>query len=72
MIPTCFIYRRYKNLHKRCSDKTSSHEVLLEKDGSISVHYKNIQTLAVEMFKMKNSMSPGIVSDIFFALNGKS
>ena len=35
------------------SDKTSSYEEVLEEDGSVFIHYKNIQTLAVEMFKIK-------------------
>ena len=43
-------------LHKRSfqivySDKTSDFSELLEKDGSVSIHYQNIQQLATEMFK---------------------
>ena len=45
-----------KHLHKQClrliySDKKSSYENLLEKDNSVSIHHKNIQVLAIEMFK---------------------
>ena len=58
MIHGHFNNSRVKNLHRRCvgliySDKTSSYEDVMEKDGSVSIHYKNIPTLAVEMFKIK-------------------
>lgn len=38
------------------SDKKSSSETLLEKDGSTSMHYKNIQILTTKMFKVKDVM----------------
>ena len=34
-------------------------------DGTASIHHRNIQKLAAEMFKVKNEMPPGIVCDIF-------
>ena len=34
------------------NDKKSFFEDLLEKDGFVSVHHKNLKTLAVEMFKV--------------------
>ena len=59
-----------KHLHERClrlihNDKLSSYEELLENDGSVSIHHKNIQNLAIEMFQIKHEQSPEIVSDIF-------
>ena len=47
------------------SDKQSSFETLLEKNGYISVHNRNLQILANEMFKIKNGLSPSIVTEIF-------
>ena len=48
---------KIKHLHERClrliySDKKPSYENLLEKDNSVSMHHKNIQVLAIEMFKV--------------------
>ena len=66
--------RTYNNkinrLHERClrmiyKDKRSSFEDLLEKDNSVSIHQKNLQALATEMFKVYNKTSPEIMQEIF-------
>ena len=61
---------KIKHLHERClrfiyNDKHPSYEELLIKDGTVSIHHRNVQTLATEMFKVKNEMSPEIICDIF-------
>ena len=38
---------------------------MLKKDDSISIHHRNIQTLATEMFKVKNNIAPDIVKEPF-------
>ena len=38
---------------------------LLEKDNSITIHERNLQKLAVEMFKVKHNLSPAPVQEIF-------
>ena len=38
---------------------------LLAKDKSISVHQKNLQFLATEIFKSKMGVSPELINDIF-------
>ena len=47
------------------NDKTSTFNELLEKDDSVSIHYRNIQALAIEMHKVANGMSPEIMNEIF-------
>ena len=61
---------KIKHLHEQClrliySDKKSSYENFLEKDNSVSIHHKNIQALAIEIFKVKHKLCPEITSDIF-------
>ena len=53
---------KIEHLHERClrliyCDKDSSHEELLEKDGTVSIHHRNIQNLAIEMYKVKNKLA---------------
>ena len=64
------INNKINRLHERClrivySDKKSSFEDLLTKDGSVSVHTRNIQVLAIEMFKTYKNLSPPIFNEIF-------
>ena len=61
---------KINRLHERClriiySDKQSSFQALLEKDGSVSIHNRNIQFLATEMYKVKNNLSVSLVTDLF-------
>ena len=65
--------RKINRLHERClriiyNDTQSSFKMLLEKESSVSIHDKNIQCLATEMYKVSNGLSPPIVSDIFVTL----
>ena len=66
--------RKYNNkingLHERClriiySDKKSTFDELLKQDGSVSIHTRNLQFLAIEMYKVKNDLAPLIVQDLF-------
>ena len=61
------VNNKINRLHERClrivhSDKTSSFEKLLEKDGSVTIHNRNLQTLATEMFKVYKNLSPAIIA----------
>ena len=40
------------------NDYTSTFENLLLMDGSVSIHHRNIQKVATEMFKAKSNLSP--------------
>ena len=57
-------------LHERSlrivySDKTSDFSELLEKDGSVSIHYQNIRQLVTEMFKVSKGLYPEIAKGLF-------
>ena len=63
-------YNKINRFHERClrmiyNDKRSSFEDLLEKDNSVSIHHKNLQALATEMFKVYNKTSPETMQEIF-------
>ena len=46
-------------------DYKSRFDKLLEKDGSFSIHHRKIQTLATEICKFLNGLSPQITNEIF-------
>ena len=61
---------KINTLYERClcliyNDYKSTFADLLEKDNSFSIHYRNIRTLAVEIYKFLNGLSPLIMSETF-------
>ena len=61
---------KINNLHEQAlrtvyQDKISSFETLLKRDKSVSIHVKNLQYLATEIFKVKNDLCPEIMKEIF-------
>ena len=48
-----------------CNDNISTFDELLSKDNSVRVHLRNIQFLAIEMFKVKLGIAPTFMNDIF-------
>ena len=44
--------------------KTNSFEELLEKDNSVYIHQRNIQTLVIEMYKVTNGLSSEIMNEV--------
>ena len=58
------------NIHKRAlriayQEKKSNLKYLLQKRKSVSIHMKNLQYLATEIFKVKNSLSSEIMKEVF-------
>ena len=65
---------KINQLHERSlrivyKDNISSFEELLKKDKSFCIHHRNIQSLTIELFKVKNNLSKRIMCDIFETRN---
>ena len=63
--------QRINKIHERAlrlvyrNDGHLSFEELLVKDKSVSIHQKNLQNLAIEIFKSKNDYSPKLMKQVF-------
>ena len=61
---------KINKLHERAlrlvykGDKLTFHQ-LLNMDNSVSIHHRNLQKLAIEIFKVKNNLSPGFMNTLF-------
>ena len=61
---------RINNIHERAlrlvyQDSQSSFEQLLKKENSFTIHKRNIQTLALELYKVAYGISPKIMRLVF-------
>ena len=65
---------RINKIHEKAlrlvyKDKTNlSLDDLLKKDKSVSIHQRNLQILATEIYKAKNDLGPEIMKDIFHSV----
>ena len=61
---------RINSIHEReikvtYRDYQSTFPQLLQKDKSVTIHQRNLQVLAIEIFKAKNDLSPEILKEVF-------
>ena len=47
------------------NDSMLSFEQLLSLDNSFTIHHRNLQKLAIEMYKVKHNLSPIFMKNIF-------
>ena len=60
---------RINRLHERAlrivyKDNHSSFKQLLNMDGSVTIHERNIRTLAIEIYKIINGLAPEIMKQV--------
>ena len=60
---------KINRIHDRClriiyNDRKSTFYEMLEKDGSVSIHKRNLSFLACEMFKLKRDMAPELIKEL--------
>ena len=46
-------------------DNKLTFDDLLKLDNSVTIHQRNLQILATEIFKVKNSLAPEIITEVF-------
>ena len=61
---------RINNIHERAlrivfRDYESTFQQLLKQNESVSIHQRNLQILATEIFQTKNGLNPAIMEDVF-------
>ena len=61
---------KINSVHERClrliyNKKKSSFEDLLQKDGFVCIHHRNLGTLAVELFIIFQGSNPFILTEAF-------
>ena len=64
------LHRKANHLHKRSlrivyEESISSFHELLKKGHFFTIHHRNIQSLAIELYKIKESLSNEIMVSIF-------
>ena len=61
---------KINKIHERAlriayKDYVSSFDILLERDKSVTIHTKNLQTLMIDIFRTQNNRNPSFMNEIF-------
>ena len=61
---------KINRIHERAlrtvySDYNSSFNKLIDKDGSFTINQRNVQSLAIEIYKYLHGLSPEILNEVF-------
>ena len=64
---------KINRIHERAlrilyNDDVTTFNGLLKRAGEFTIHQRNIQSLAIEMFKVKNNIGPLLLKDIFIEM----
>ena len=59
------VIKKSQNIMNMIEDNTRTFQELLKKGNSVSTHHKNLQVLAMEMFKTYRDLSPEILRKTF-------
>ena len=51
------------------NNKLSSFQDLLDRENSVTIHHRNIRTLAIETFKVLHWLSPPLLIEVFVERN---
>ena len=62
--------RKINHIHERAlrlvyNDYSATFDELLIEDKSVCIHHRNLQQLAIEMYKVKNKLSPPFMQELF-------
>ena len=62
--------KKINHVHERAlrlvyNDHRTPFDELLKNDKSVSIHHRNIHNVAIEMYKVKNKLSPPFIQEIF-------
>ena len=65
------IHKQIDRIHERAlrivyTDNNSSFEDLLKKSGSVTIHHRNLQHMAIEIYKALNDLSSSLMTEVFF------
>ena len=69
--------RKINHIHERAlrlvyDDYVTSFEDLLIRDKSVTIHHRNVQKVAIEMFKVKNNLCPEFIKSLFCEIHTRT